>query len=189
MTDGMSSGFQDSRAGALCTRGGFDLPDLWRVIHLNGRLAERAAHISDPRDIGPADDLRKAWAAHKAELTSVPVERWHDLCKAVGWTWLGAAVMSWCFGARPTEVWSGWRSCTAVPEPVAAFHYAARRMNFDIFGSGLIISTDSIARGETDMLMVNVMLSAAPAKLVVEDHSLAETLKKSPFLLGVKDYG
>lgn len=168
MTEEVSSEFQDSRAGAFCTSGGMDLPDLWRVIHLSGRLAERAAAIVPNSDPGPAEDLHRAWSVHKRELASVPIGRWQGLCSAAGWTWLGAAASSWCLGAQLEQVWAAWRSCAAPLESGPAFHYAAHRMNPDLLGSRVDVSGQPIIRDETDDVMICVMLSVAPSRLVVQ---------------------
>ncbi|AUH32687.1 hypothetical protein [Paracoccus tegillarcae] len=81
------------------------------------------------------------------------------------------------------QVWAAWRSCTAPVESGPAFHYAAHRMNPDLLGSRVVVSGQPITRGDIDDVVICVMLSVAPSHLVFQDASLADALRRSPFLI------
>ncbi len=175
--------FQDSRCGAFRTQDGIDLPDLWRVIHLNARLAERAAAVSGKDEAaGPIRDMQRAWDAHRTQLASVPIGRWQGLCSSAGWTWAAAAASSWCQNADAAQMWAAFRSCVAPPQSKVAFRYAINLANPAFLQIDLTVSELSFARGEVDMTMLSVMLVAAPSRVVAQDQSSADRLRDSGFL-------
>ena len=118
-------------AGAILSKGGQSLPDLWRIQHSNANLFARFVRTGQPRRAASISALiSEAEITIRQELQSIPATSWVNLCAAVGWTHVGAASLSWCDDASEEQVWQAWTEATpSTAPPEDAFFIAARSMN------------------------------------------------------------
>lgn len=118
-------------AGAILSKSGQSLPDLWRIQHSNANVFARFVKTGQPqRAASISAMIGEGERAIRRELQSIPAASWVSLCAAAGWTHVGAASLSWCDGASEEQVWQAWAEATpsAVPRE-DAFFIAARSMN------------------------------------------------------------
>ncbi|WP_144637223.1 hypothetical protein [Bordetella genomosp. 13] len=118
-------------AGAILSKGGQSMPDLWRIQHSNANLYARFVRTGQPqRAAGISQMIGEGEATIRRELQSIPAASWVSLCAAAGWTHVGAASLSWCDGATEEQVWQAWTEATSSVVPTGdAFFIAARSMN------------------------------------------------------------
>ncbi|WP_142084843.1 hypothetical protein [Roseinatronobacter monicus] len=64
-----------------------------------------------------------------ADLASVAVQDWENLCAAAGWTATGAAALSWCQGATLPQVLDGWLASGFPLKPLPEYERPARFIN------------------------------------------------------------
>jgi hypothetical protein len=118
-------------AGAILSKGGQSMPDLWRIQHSNANLFARFVRTAQPqRAAGISALIGDGEIAIRRELQSIPAASWASLCTAAGWTHVGAASLSWCDGVNEEELWQAWTEATpSAASPEDAFFIAARSMN------------------------------------------------------------
>ncbi|MCD0501592.1 hypothetical protein [Bordetella petrii] len=130
-------------AGAILSKGGQSLPDLWRIQHSNANLFARFVRTGQPQRAASISALiGEGEITIRRELQSIPAASWASLCAAAGWTHVGAASLSWCDGASEEQIWQAWTEASPSAMPFEdAFFIAARSMNPAFLFEGQTLSS------------------------------------------------
>jgi len=146
-------------AGAILSQGGQSMPDLWRILHSNANLRVRFVKTAQPRRAaGVSALIGEGETTIRRELQSIPAASWASLCAAAGWTYVGAASLSWCDGVREEQLWQAWTQATSSAPIDDVFFIAVRSMNSAFLLDGQTLSA-FIPHLWTDKMKVYVSLA------------------------------
>lgn len=165
------NGFEPSKpalSGAILSKAGQSMPDLWRIQHSNANLVARFVRTGQPqRAAGISALVGEAETTIQRELQSIPATSWERLCEAAGWTQVGAASLSWCDGASDEQVWRAWENATPSTPGGDAFFIAAKSMNGKFLLEDETLSA-FVPHLLTDKMKVYVSLAARSEQVLMD---------------------
>lgn len=107
---------------------GVTLLEIWQGIHhraLHWNLPPEGKTIEEHQFSISFDDRNTCIILEENVLS----KHWYSLCNSIGMTVYGAASLSWCKDAEPSQVWESWLASNFPLKPLPEFERPARFIN------------------------------------------------------------